>query len=267
MPDVYAEITKVEPQMLDAIADALEVRSADHQQVEMRNKYFAWLDLPAGAKVLEAGCGAGPVARHLASFTKSSTVVGLDPSPHFIEKAKELSKDFVSLEFQVGDARSMPFEEASFDAVIFHTCLCHVPEAERAIAEAFRVLKPGGKLGVFDGDYATTTFSTGPDDPLQQCADAMMGSFVHDMWLTRRLPALLRQRGFRVERMDSHGYVQNDEPVYSFTIIDRGADVLVANGQIEAQAAATLKSEARSRADAGEFYGFINFISVIATRP
>ena len=90
MPDVYAEITQVDPQMLDAIADALEVRSADPQQVEMRNKYFAWLDLSPGAKVLEAGCGAGPVARHLASFTKSSTVIGLDPSPHFIDKAKEL---------------------------------------------------------------------------------------------------------------------------------------------------------------------------------
>jgi ubiquinone/menaquinone biosynthesis C-methylase UbiE len=267
MPDVYAEITQVDPQMLDAIADALEVRSADPQQVEMRNKYFAWLDLSPGAKVLEAGCGAGPVARHLASFTKSSTVIGLDPSPHFIDKAKELSKGFVSLDFQVGDARSMPFEDAFFDAVVFHTCLCHVPNVEEAVTEAFRVLRPGGKIAVFDGDYTTTTFSLGPHDPLQRCGDAMMAAFVHDIWLVRRLPSLLREHGFQVNRMDSHGYVQNDEPNYSFSIIDRGADALVSAGQINAQTASALKNEARRRADAGEFYGFINFISVVATRP
>jgi len=267
MPDPYANITEADPQTLNAIANALEVRANDPQQVEMRNKYFAWLALTPRAQILEGGCGTGPVARHLASFAKSSDVIGIDPSPQFIEKAKELSSDYVSLDFQLGDAREMPFEDSSFDAVIFHTCLCHVPDAERAVGEAFRVLKPNGRLAVFDGDYATTTFAIGPDDSLQQCADAMMGSFVHDMWLTRRLPAVLSESGFQVERMDSHGYVQTDEPAYSLTIIDRGADVLAAEGQIDAEAATDLKNEARRRADAGQFYGFINFISVIATKP
>ena len=267
MPDVYADITNVDPQLLDTIADALDVRSADPQQVEMRNRYFAWLDLPPSAQVLEGGCGAGPIARHLASFFSSGTVVGLDPSPHFIKRAKEHSRDIPNLEFHEGDARSMPFEDGSFDAVVFHTCLCHVPEAERAVAEAHRVLRSGGRVAVFDGDYSTTTFAIGQHDPLQQCADVMTNAFVHDIWLTRRLPALMRDQGFVVNRIDSHGYVQNEEPDYSFSIIDRGADVLVSTGQIDADMATALKNEARRRADAGDFYGFINFISLIATRP
>ena len=266
MPDVYAEIINVDQPMLETIAEALEQRSADPQQVEMQKRYFAWLDLPPGANVLEGGCGTGAVARHLASFTKSSKVFGLDPSPYFIEKAKELGKNYPSLEFQVGDARAMPYEDASFDAVIFHTCLCHVPDAEEAVAEAYRILRPGGKLAVFDGDYATTSFSLGEHDPLQQCSDAMMEAFVHDIWLTRKIPGILRDKGFAIDRMDAHGFVQSSKPDYMISIIDRGADILQTSGQADGTMATALKTEARRRADAGDFYGFINFISVIASR-
>ena len=267
MPDIYADIANVERPMLEAIAKAMEQRSADPQQIEMQKRYFTWLDLPPGARVLEGGCGTGPISRHLASFTKSSTIVGMDPSPFFIEEARELSKGYPSLEFQVGDARDLPFDDSSFDAVIFHTCLCHVPECEKAVAEAFRVLHPGGKVAVFDGDYATTSFALGQHDPLQRCAEAMMTTFVHDIWLSRRLPSVLRSQGFRIDRIDAHGFIQNSEPDYSFSIIDRGADVLKTSGQVDENTAAALKNEARRRAAAGDFYGFINFISLIGVRP
>ena len=266
MPDVYANITTLDEPMLETIAGVLEQRSADPQQIEMQKQYFAWLDLPPGATVLEGGCGTGAVARHLASYTEAGRVLGLDPSPYFIEKAIALGKDCPSLEFQVGDARSMPFPDSSFDAVIFHTCLCHVPDAQIAIDEALRVLRPGGKLAIFDGDYATTSFALGQHDPLQRCADAMMGTFVHDVWLTRRLPGILRAKGFEIDRIDAHGFVQTSNPDYMLSIIDRGADVLLASGQVDGTMAAALKTEARRRADTGDFYGFINFISVIASR-
>jgi SAM-dependent methyltransferase len=51
--------------------------------------------------------------------------------------------------------------------VVFHTILCHVPGPHLALAEAARVLRPGGWLAVFDGDYATTTLALHPSDPLQ----------------------------------------------------------------------------------------------------
>lgn len=142
-----------------------------------------------------------------------------------------------------------------------------MPNAEKAIAEAYRVMKPNGRIAVFDGDYATTTVALSAEDPLQECADAMMSNFVHDKWITRRLPTLLSGHGFKVEHMNCYGYIQTDNPTYAFTVVDRGADVLLAEGKIDAQTATEHKSEARRRADAGEFYGFINFGSVIAERP
>jgi ubiquinone/menaquinone biosynthesis C-methylase UbiE len=99
--------------------------------------------------------------------------------------------------FVEGDARALQFQDRSFDVVVFHTTLCHVPAPERALLEAARVLRRGGWVAAFDGDYATATVALSPADPLQACADAWVSSSVHDPWLVRRLPGLLEAPGSR----------------------------------------------------------------------
>ena len=94
--------------------------------------------------------------------------------------------------FVEGDAKALPLADGSFDAVVFHTTLCHVPDPEIALGEALRVLRRGGRLAIFDGDYATVTCATGCSDPLQGCAAAMGGvDRVYDRWFARRLPKLV----------------------------------------------------------------------------
>jgi SAM-dependent methyltransferase len=150
--------------------------------------------------------------------------------------------------------------------VVFHTTLCHVPQPERALAEAARVLRPGGTAAVCDGDYATITVALGEHDPLQACIEAVKGAFLHDQWLVRRLPTLLRAAGFELLRFRSHGYLQAEQPDYILTLIDRGADTLAGWGRIGPELCAALKTEARRRVDAGAFFGFIGFASLIARK-
>jgi hypothetical protein len=126
---------------------------------------------------------------------------------------------------------------------------------------------PGSGLAVFDGDYATTTVAIGEFDPLQCCADAAMAAFVHDRWLARRLPLLMKAAGFDVKQFDSHAYVQTIEPQYLLTLVDRGTEALHAAGSIGLELGQALKAEARRRIDVGAFYGSITFVSVIAERP
>ena len=267
LPDVYATITEAEPAVVEGLVDILELRAADPQQREMREAYFADIGFPPGARVAEVGSGPGPVARALASQPGVATVVGVDPSPIFIAKGKELARDIPNLRFVEGDARALPLENESFDVLVFHTTLCHVPGPERALAEASRVLVAGGLLAVFDGDYATTTLACGDFDPLQACAEACVDSLVHDRWLIRRLPKLVRAAGFELGRFRSHSYMEApSSDGYMFALVDRGADALLASGRITLEVSNALKAEARRRSDAGEFFGHIAYASLIAQK-
>jgi SAM-dependent methyltransferase len=197
MPDIYASITAADPATLERLVAALELRAADLLRRGILKDFVSEIDLPRGAKVLEIGCGTGAVTRFLADLPHVSQALGVDPSPVFIAKARELAGRVQNLTFQVADGCALTCEDRSFDAVLFHTTLCHIPKPEEALAEALRVLRPGGCLAIFDGDYATTSVAMGNFDPLQCCADAAMDGMVHDRWLVRRLPVMLRTAGVR----------------------------------------------------------------------
>jgi ubiquinone/menaquinone biosynthesis C-methylase UbiE len=266
VPDVYAAITEADPAVVEQLVEILELRAADPRQREMREEYLAHVPFPAGARVAEVGCGSGAVARALASRPGVDEVV--DPSPVFLARARELARGIKSLSFVEGDARALPFDDGAFDVVVFHTTLCHVPGPELALAEAFRVLRDGASLAVFDGDYATTTCACGDFDPLQACVDACVDGLVYDRWLARKLPSLVHAAGFDEQRIGGHSYVEAPTSGgYMLAIADRGADALAAAGGVSSEVAEALKVEARRRSDAGEFFGHIAYLSIVARKP
>jgi ubiquinone/menaquinone biosynthesis C-methylase UbiE len=267
VPDVYATIGDADEATQRRLAEILELRAADPQQQAMLQSYLSRVDFGSGARVLEIGCGTGAVTRAVARHGGVAQAVGVDPSPVFIARAEELASDMETVEFAVGDGRALQFAEGDFDVVVLHTTLCHIPQPESVLGEALRVLRPGGTIAICDGDYATITVATGEFDPLQACIEAVRAAFIHDVWLVRRLPALLRAVGFELVDTGSHGYLQTNDPAYMLTLVDRGADTLAASARIDSDAAAALKAEARRRADAGEFFGFIAFASFIARKP
>jgi SAM-dependent methyltransferase len=266
MPDLYARISEVAPDIQERLAGVLETRAADARQREMLKSYLSEITFPKEARVLEIGCGTGAVTRTLANWPGVSKAVGIDPSATFIAKAKELSKGLHNVSFEIADGRSVTLDNASFDVVVVHTTLCHVPEPEKLLAQAHRLLREDGWLAVFDGDYATATVAKGDFDPLEACIEAFRSGFVHDQWLIRRLPALIAAAGFSVQPTRSHGYVEAPEAGYLLTWIDRGADVLLQNGRIGIETAEALKAEARRRSKGKEWFGHIAFASVLARK-
>ncbi len=267
MPDPYANIAEIPEETAAMLAGVLEARAQEPEMVAMRQRYFGWLELPAESRAVELGSGPGDVTRDLLSLPKVSEAVGLDPSPVMVEWARARHGGVTGLSFEVGDARETRFEDQSFDIVVFHTTLCHVPGPDRALAEAFRILKPGGRLAVFDGDYVTGTAAIGENDLLQPCVDAFFGNYVENLWLCRSLAARISALGFRVTRRDAHPYLAGPEALYFLSVVDRGADVLVIAGTLGPDGAAAIKTEARRRVAEGAFFGFISFVSVIAERP
>lgn len=95
-----------------------------------------------GGDVLEVGCGTGLIMERVARFARS--VKGIDLSPGMLARARERGLDVTE-----GSADALPFGDASFDVAYSFKVLAHVPNIERALAEMFRVVRPGGHL-VFD---------------------------------------------------------------------------------------------------------------------
>jgi ubiquinone/menaquinone biosynthesis C-methylase UbiE len=268
MPDIYIKVTEAAPKILEGLMTALEVRAADPQQRAMLDTYLGDAALSPGSHVLEVGCGTGAVTRVLAAWPGVASAIGVDPSPMFVARAWELGRGIDTLSFQEADGCSLPFSDGAFDAVVFHTTLCHVREPDAMLHEAVRLLKPRGCLAVFEGDYVTGTLATKAGDPLDTCAQAFREHFVHDPWLVRRLPALLQAVGLQLQCVRSYGYVETSKPGFMLpSWVDLGADALAASGRIGADTAAALKAEARRRIASGEYFGHIAYMSLVARKP
>ena len=94
--------------------------------------------------VLDVGCGTGAVLALLHEKYPDRRYVGLDLTPEMIEVAR--TKVAPGMEFVVGDAENLPFDEASFDAVLCSNSFHHYPNPAAFLAGALRVLRPGGRL-------------------------------------------------------------------------------------------------------------------------
>jgi len=266
MPDVFENIAGAPRPVLEMIAYVLELRASIPQQQEMLRTYLRDIEFPDGALVLEIGCGTGAVARVLAAWPKVGHVLGVDPSPYLIDEARALGRS-PDLTFEVGDGRALESRDGSFDVVILHTVLTHVQGPETMLAEAHRVLSPGGWLGVCDGDFSTATLATGDLDPLEVCVHAFVDGFVNDRWMVRRMSGLAAAAGFEVSRLRSYGLLETAKPGLSLTWVDRGADVLASRGRISPELAAALKAEAKRRAEAGQFFGYMAYASMVGRKP
>lgn len=100
---------------------------------------------PAGLRILDAGCGDGALATALAG--RGGNMTGVDADPHTLAAARARAETMgLALAFVEGDIRALPFPDASFDVVVAVTVLCFVPQAEQAVLEMARVLRPGGCL-------------------------------------------------------------------------------------------------------------------------
>jgi ubiquinone/menaquinone biosynthesis C-methylase UbiE len=101
-----------------------------------------------GKRFLDICCGPGYVAGEAAS--RGLAAVGVDIAPAMLDEAR---RRFPDVEFREGDAEALAFPDASFDAVVCAFGLLHLAEPDKALSEAFRVLRLGGR-------YAFTVWSS-----------------------------------------------------------------------------------------------------------
>ena len=115
---------------------------------EYRKKSISRIKNAADKHVLINGMGTGLDIPYL---PEGARYTGTDITPAMLKRAQKRAEGFpVDIKFQLADSQALPFEDNSFDAVIMHLILAVVPRPELVLKEACRVLKPEGKIYIFD---------------------------------------------------------------------------------------------------------------------
>ena len=130
-------------------ADKLNTRISIHEKYSTNKQPFGdWIishyEIPAGANVLELGCGTGSMwTNNLHLLKGGSQLVLTDFSEGMLQTAKK-NVSAPHVRFQQVDIQDIPYPDAAFDVVIANMMLYHVPDLHKGLAEVRRVLKPGG---------------------------------------------------------------------------------------------------------------------------
>ncbi len=118
-------------------------------------KFVNRLGLKPGTKVLDVACGTGNLS--LPAARLGATVTGVDIAPNLIEQARaNAAAEGLSAQFDEGDAEALPYEDASFDAVMTMYGAMFAPRPDVVAAELKRVVKPGGLIAM--GNWTPTGF-------------------------------------------------------------------------------------------------------------
>jgi arsenite methyltransferase len=264
--DLYTRISEQPREVLDTIAKSLNVRASEPAMQTICSRYMTQIALPKGARVLEIGCGNGATTKLIMQHVRPAQLVGIDPSSVFIDMASETFAGEPRVSFAVGEAVATGQPDTFFDLVIAHTVYSHLVDPEGALAEARRVLRPGGQLVIFDGDFATVTVALFDGDPLQAAVAAVLRHMMHAPYIMRQLPAFVTAAGFSVRSVEPHGYAQMTSPDFLLTLLSRGTNAAARAGEIGQALVDGFDREARRRVANGTFYGAILFLSLVARK-
>lgn len=252
----------------DAALRRLEVIYGSADVVRRRSLVTAALGARPGEQILDIGCGPGFFVADLASAVQpGGEVTGVDPSPSMLAMAGRRSADRTNVTLLEGAAAALPVADESFDAALCVQVLEYVDDVPRALAEMSRVLRPGGRLVLWDIDWSTVSWLSDDPSRMERVLDAWDAHLVHPA-LPRRLAADLRTAGFGEVAVEGHAFVNTDTGPdgYSGGLIPLVEDFVATRG-IPVGEAAAWRGELEDLSTAGRYFFTVTQFCFSAVAP
>lgn len=237
---------------------------------EQRMRTRTALALRAGEHGLEVGCGIGLLACEMArEVGTKGRVTGLDGSPAMIEAARERAeRQNLSnhLEFVVGDATGLDFPSEAFDFVVAVQVYLYVTEIERALAEAARVTRRGGRLVIVDTDWDSCVWLTADRERHRRVLEARLRE-LGQPHLPPLLPRLLRQAGFELLTVEAYPILNlcYEDDSFSAGWMEATPKICTKFGIAAAEVDAWM-SDLKSRTADGDYFFSVNRYLFLARR-
>jgi len=244
-------------------ARRLEATYSTPDVVTQRTHTLTALSPRPGETGLDIGCGPGLLAVELARRVgPSGRVVAIDTSPDMIamssrRAAAEGFRDRVGA--LVGDAAELPFRDGTADFLVATQVYEYVPDMKKALAEAARVLRPGGRLAALDTDWESCVWNVDDRERNARILRAWEGHFVHPH-LPAELPRLIAGAGMTLQAAQVVPILnlRYDADTYSYGMIDTVARFAGARAGIPEEEVRAWAADVRAQAERGSYFFSLN---------
>lgn len=250
-------------------AQQLEVMYRARDVLRRRRLVRDALAVEAGHRVLDIGCGPGfYLAELLPELGANGAVVGVDASAAMLAAAARRCEGLGDASFHEGSATTLAFDEQSFDRALCVQVLEYVADVPAALAEFHRVLRPGGRLVIWDVDWSTLSWYSADPGRMQRVLRAWDRQVAHPA-LPRTLTAALRTTGFTEVRAEGHAFVTTelDAETFGGMALPRVEQYLSGCDEISRAEATAWALEQADLGARGEYFFAITQFCFTAVRP
>jgi arsenite methyltransferase len=240
----------------ESMASQLEVLYNRRDVVRRRHLVREAVAAQPGEHVLDVGCGPGFYVKELLEHVGADgSVTGVDVSRAMLAVAAKRVQGHDNVAFVEAEATSLPVPDGAFDAALSVQVLEYVPDVAAALAEIHRVLRPGGRIVIWDVDWATVSWHTADHARMQRMLDAWDHHLVHPS-VPRTLMRQLHDAGFSDVTTDGHAFVTTalDPETYGGSMMPTISQYAVEQGAMDAADVEAWKAEQEQLAARGEFY-------------
>jgi arsenite methyltransferase len=229
----------------------------------------AALAVKPGERVLDVGCGPGfYCAELLEEVGLEGSIVGLDSSASMLALAARRCEGHRNVRFDEADATCLPVEDASFDAALCVQVLEYVPDLLAGLAELYRSVRPGGRVVVWDVDWATVSWHSGDPERMRRVLRAWDEHLAHPS-LPRTLAPAMRSAGFEHVVMEAHSFATAsfDPDTYGAAAVPLIRSFVPGRNGVSKDEANAWATEQLELGQLGEFYFACLQFCFTATRP